>query len=169
MVYRFDEFAPINAKLYAFFREHGFKSPTSELINPYCFAHQTGDKTMWEYLSQYPERDSALSDAQKANGEANPWTVELFPFKSELEKSQTTDETVLLIDIGGGKGHVSKLIRELTKDVQGKIVLQDRPEVIGDITEELVGVEKMGYDFFTPQPIQGISPARKNCHRSQLT
>lgn len=112
---------------------------------------------MWEYLSQYPERDSALSDAQKANGEANPWTVELFPFKSELEKSETNDETVLLIDIGGGKGHVSKLIRELTKEVKGKIVLQDRPEVIGDITEELVGVEKMGYDFFTPQPIQGIS------------
>jgi hypothetical protein len=40
-------------------------------------------------------------------------------------------------------------------------VLQDRPEVIGGITEELLGVEKMGYDFFTPQPIQGISSVSK--------
>ena len=124
---------------------------------------------MWEYLGQYPERDSALGDAQKANGEANPWNVELFPFKSELEKSQTTDETVLLIDIGGGKGHVSKLIRDLTKEVKGKIVLQDRPEVIGDITEELLGVEKMGYDFFTPQPIQGITSASRDFPYAQLT
>jgi len=88
--------------------------------------------------------------------------VELFPFKSELEKSQTTDETVLLIDISGGKSLVSKLIRDLTKEVKGKILLQDRPEVIGDITEELLGVEKMGYDFFAPQPIQGISSVSKD-------
>jgi hypothetical protein len=87
MIFRVDEFVPSNAKMYAFFREHGFKSPTSDLINPYCFAHQTGDKTMWEYLNQYPERNTALNDAQKANGEANSLDGRIIPLQVRTRKS----------------------------------------------------------------------------------
>lgn len=154
IILRFDEFVPSNAKLYEFFRENGFKSPDSDVVNPYCFAHKTNDKSMWEYLNQYPKRLSALNSAMIANSESNPWTVELYPFKSELEKFETTEDTVLLIDIGGGKGHVTKQIKSLISQ-PGKLILQERPEVLADSIENLTGVEKMEYDFFTPQPIHG--------------
>jgi hypothetical protein len=62
-----------------------------------------------------------------------------------------------VIDIGGGIGSVSKEIRELIAGIEGKIVLQDRSVVLDGI-EELPGRELMGYDFFTPQPIQGGAP-----------
>jgi hypothetical protein len=93
-----------------------------------------------------------------AQSEAAAWTAMIYPFKYELERVKTDDETILLIDIGGGKGHITKQIKEATSGVKGKIMLQERPEVIAEITDPLVGIEKMGYDFFTPQPVNGTFP-----------
>jgi len=142
--------------MYEFFREHGFKTPNSELINPYCFAHQTGDKSIWEYIGQYPERLAALNFGMGAQSQAAAWTVGIFPFELELSQIKTDDDTVLLVDIGGGKGHVTKQIKALVGDVKGKIILQERPEVIAEISDPLNGIEVMEYDFFTPQPIKGV-------------
>jgi hypothetical protein len=83
---------------------------------------------MWEHLDKYPERLSVFNEAQRANSEANPWTVELFPFEEELKKIKTNDETVLLIDIGGGRGHVTKQIRNLTSRIAGKSSCKTSPK-----------------------------------------
>jgi hypothetical protein len=64
------------------------------------------------------------------------------------------------VDIGGGKGHATKQIRSLTKEIKGKLILQDLPNVIADISEPIPGVEAMAYDFFTPQPIEGAPLTR---------
>jgi hypothetical protein len=153
---RFDEFTPPFSKMYEFFRKHGFKTPNSELVNPYCFAHRTGDKSIWEFIGQYPERLAALNFGMGAQSQAAAWTVGIFPFESELKQSKTDDDTVLLVDIGGGKGHVTTQIKALVGDIKGKIILQERPEVIAEITDPLLGIEVMEYDFFTPQPIKGM-------------
>jgi len=57
--------------------------------------------------------------------------------------------------VGGGKGHATEKIREITKSIPGRVILQDLPAVIEDIDEPLPGVERVKYDFFTPQPING--------------
>lgn len=150
-----DEFVPPFMKMYEFFREHGFKTPTSELINPYCFAHQTGDKNMWQYIGQFPERLATFNFGMGAQSEAAAWTAGIFPFESELSQIQTDDDTILLIDIGGGKGHTTKQIKELLGDIKGRVVLQERPEVISEIRDPVPGVGIMPYDFFTPQPVEG--------------
>lgn len=82
------------------------------------------------------------------------WTIDIFPFATELSKVPTSPETVLVVDVGGGKGHASSHIRATTKHISGRVILQDLPSVIEDITESLPGVERMPYDFFTPQPIK---------------
>ena len=123
---------------------------------------------MWEYLNQYPERLSVLNSAMVANSKANPWTVELFPFESELQNFQTNNETVLLVDIGGGKGHVAAQVRALISQLPGKLILQERPEVLAEIIEPLPGVEKMEYDFYTHQQVQGTL-AGSLSHLAKLT
>jgi hypothetical protein len=153
-----DEFAPPFVKMYEFFREHGFKTPNSELVNPFCFAHRTGDKTIWQYIGQYPDRLATLNYGMGAQGTAAAWTVGIYPFATELGQTTTDDDTVLVIDIGGGKGQATKQIKALVGDLKGKIILQERPEVIAEITDPLPGVDIMEYDFFTPQPVQGKLP-----------
>jgi hypothetical protein len=141
--------------MYAFFREHGYKNPDSNYINPYCFAHQTGYKTMWEHIGSDAERLRNLNLAMMAQSEAAKWTIGIFPFKEELSKAKTDEETVLVVDIGGGKGHATKQIQNLTAGIPGKLVLQERPEALADLVDSLPGIVTMEYDFFTPQPIEG--------------
>jgi hypothetical protein len=141
--------------MYEFFREHGFKTPQSELVNPYCYAHQTGNQTLWEYVGSFPERFRSLNLAMNAQTSATNWTVGLFPFKSVLSRYETNEKTVLAIDIGGGGGHITKQIRELTDGIPGRYILQERAELLKTADHSESGIEVMEYDFFTPQPIQG--------------
>ncbi|KAF7870251.1 uncharacterized protein EAF02_009441 [Botrytis sinoallii] len=151
----FDEYNLANARMYEFFRENGFKSPEDHLLNPYCFAHQTGERNMWEHIGAFPERFQNLNLAMIAQTVATNWTVGIFPFKDELKEIESNDETVLVVDIGGGSGHVTKQIMKFVKGIPGKVVLQERDELIDAIGHTIPEVTTMKYDFFTPQPIKG--------------
>ncbi|KAL1966251.1 hypothetical protein VTN77DRAFT_4604 [Rasamsonia byssochlamydoides] len=150
-----DEYMPAEIKFHEFFRLNGWASPVSATNNPYTFAHRTEGKDMWEYMAQFPERLKNFNYAMVAQNNATFWTVSLFPFYEELSKYETTEETPLVVDVGGGKGHVSRQIRQLCKDLKGRVILQDRPEALSDVIDGLENVELMEYDFFTPQPIKG--------------
>ncbi len=64
---------------------------------------------------------------------------------------------MLLVDVGAGLGHSTRQIKALLGDVKGRLILQDRPDVVESIKEDLGGIEKMGHDFFTPNPVKGVS------------
>lgn len=78
----------------------------------------------------------------------------MYPAASELAE-KTTDDSVLLIDIGGNQGHDLKIFKERHPNLPGRLILQDLPEVVNKITTPLEGIEVIPYDFFTPQPIKG--------------
>ena len=111
---------------------------------------------MWEHVKLDPVYFADWNAAMNAQGIATSFAISIFPFHAELSKLETTDETALVVDVGGGLGHATKQIKELCGDLKGKVILQDRPEVLNDIKEELVGIEKMGHDFFTPNPVKGM-------------
>ena len=63
-------------------------------------------------------------------------------------------DAVLMIDFGGGRGHDLMAFRKQFPQAPGRLILQDQQHVI----ESAVlsdGTEKMGHNFFTPQPIHG--------------
>ena len=82
-------------------------------------------------MAQFPERTKAFNYAMQSQTQAVP-TVGLFPFAGELSKFETDDETPSVVDIGGGKGHITQRIKELCLDIKGRIILQDRSDVIHD-------------------------------------
>lgn len=90
-------------------------------------------------------------------GVATSYAVGIYPFEAELSKLATTDDTVLVVDVGGGLGHATRQIKKLIGDVKGRLVLQDQPQVIEDIKEDLGSIEKMPHNFFSPNPIKGVS------------
>ena len=61
---------------------------------------------------------------------------------------------VLIVDVGGGRGDALHDLRTARPDLEGRMVVQDLPEVITGM-KDTPGVEAMGHDFFTPQPIEG--------------
>jgi hypothetical protein len=126
---------------------------------PYTFTHKTNGLTMWEHVKLDPVYFADWNVAMNAQGLGTSFAISIFPFHSELSKQETTDESVLVVDVGGGLGHATKQIKALCGDVKGKVILQDRSEVLDNITEDLGGGSvKMGHDFFMPNPVKGISP-----------
>ncbi|KIW95042.1 uncharacterized protein Z519_03623 [Cladophialophora bantiana CBS 173.52] len=63
---------------------------------------------------------------------------------------------VLLVDIGGSRGHELKKFKERFPHAKGKLVLEDLPEVV-DLSpySETDGITKIGHNFFSGQPIKG--------------
>ena len=68
------------------------------------------------------------------------------------------DQSTLLVDIGGGRGHDLEAFKRANANAEGKLVLQDLPPVIDDIKELHEDIIKVKHDFFTSQPIKGPVP-----------
>lgn len=77
---------------------------------------------------------------------------ETFPIASQVQDSGG----VVLVDVGGNKGHDLKLFQAAHPKLDWKLILQDLPDVVKQNDQALLeGIEIMPYDFFTSQPVQG--------------
>ncbi len=142
--------------MWEWFKKSGFKSPESETDNPYTFMMNTNGLSMLDFMAANPERGARFNAAMQSQSVAGSWAISIFPWEEELKKLNTSDDTVLVVDVGGGKGHVTAEIKRLIgPNVKGRLVLEDKPAVLAEIIEPLDGIEKIGYDFFTPNPIKG--------------
>jgi hypothetical protein len=150
-------------KMTEFFKKNGYINPDSRSNNPYTYAHDTKGLNMFEFLLQNPERFKNFNDAMQARSSQTSLPYDLFPFRNKLGEVETTDETVLLVDVGSGIGQATLAIREACRDVKGKIVMQDQKEVIEGIAGPLpTGVVGMAHDFFKPQPVKGTRSSPYN-------
>lgn len=72
-----------------------------------------------------------------------------------IKRFDSTSSDVLLVDVGGSLGHDLHELKEKHPSLPGKLVLQDRPEVIDTVSSGGRVFEAMTHDFFTPQPVKG--------------
>lgn len=74
-----------------------------------------------------------------------------------LEGAGTSDESVLLIDIGGSTGHGLFEFRRKWPQAPGRLILQEIPDVVARVGNAPLGlsIEVMEHDFFTVQPVYG--------------
>ena len=114
-----------------------------------------------------------LEQAGQAQGLAsmmNTWMVDrphwsddnlgFYPVHDRLIKGATGgDDSVFLVDVGGSVGRDLEefLARHGHDTFPGRLVLQDRVEVIGSLPKNSLApaIEATVHDFFTPQPIYG--------------
>ena len=68
-------------------------------------------------------------------------------------------EEVAIVDVGGNVGYDLQELKRKYPDLPGRFVLQDRPDVIKKVVDTGDGIESTSYDFFTEQPIKGMSIA----------
>lgn len=82
-----------------------------------------------------------------------------YPVEELLGKAADQDNrAVLLVDVGGGLGHEIEEFQRKYPGLPGRLILQERPDVIKEATDKVHHrIEPMEHDFFTPQPIIGRS------------
>ena len=115
----------------------------------------TNGLPIFDYLGQ-PRNATCLSYAAALMGhwkEGTPDWLSVYPL--DIEARSLDPERALFVDLGGGLGHQCRLLRERYPDVNGRVILQDRPEVLNS-APPIDGVEFVAQDFFQEQGIKGI-------------
>jgi hypothetical protein len=143
------------AVLPRFLRETNYKNISDPTHCPWHLAQNT-TQSPFSWLQSNPTHMNDFLLWMTAQREGSPTWLEVFPFEKKLCEN-LDPETPLFVDIGGAVGHQCVALKAKHPHVQGRIILQDRPHVI-EHAIPAEGVEAMAYDFWTPQPIIGLTP-----------
>ncbi|KAI1458696.1 putative sterigmatocystin 8-O-methyltransferase precursor [Annulohypoxylon moriforme] len=155
--YFFETVSPALTSLPKFLRHNGYTNPTDPTHCPWQIGHGTGE-TAFPWIQSYPDHTEYFLSWMAAQREGLPIFLDVMDFEKEMAQD-TTESTVVFVDVGGAMGHQSIALKQRFPDLPGRIILQERPQVISQIKENPLpgfeGIEAESYDFFTPQPIKG--------------
>jgi hypothetical protein len=145
------------ATLPEFFLRKGPINPNNPRDTSFNLAYNT-DILYFDWLREHPEIGAAFNSIMKVAKKVRglDW-FEYFPVEKLYS---STPSGTLIVDIGGGVGHDLIGFKARHPAYPGQLLLQDLPEVVNSIdTKELEsqGIQKMGYSFFNPQPVEGAS------------
>lgn len=137
---------------------------------------------MFHYYAAHPREGESFNHVMGGVMARQAGWLDIYPHSTIVETGG--QEGPLVVDVGGNIGHDIERFRQAHPDTAARLYLQDRPEVV-KLSKSPDPVNKMAYDFFTPQPIKGArvyymhgvlhdwsdEPARKilAMHRDALT
>lgn len=154
---------PTAAKMPEYFRKHQYHDPQDN--NDSAFAYAFGSE-FWDYLSKHPSSSTDFNSFMQSRREGRPSWFAPYPVeKSLLSGLDPSSDAVLLIDIGGGRGHDLAKFKTAYPNHGGRLILQDQSDVISSVSADLEGIECMPHNFFQPQPIKGESQRMRAEHR----
>ncbi|KZM28029.1 uncharacterized protein EKO05_0002051 [Ascochyta rabiei] len=165
ILYIVDNFQPALDAGPSYFRANAFQTPNSSVDAPFQHAFNCKGTHYFEYFDRVDRemgrRFASMMDVWSM-GRQRWFDADYYPVAERLiagaettaSGEDSSEEKTFLVDIGGGTGHDIKGLRAAFGDqIPGKLILQDRPEVI-DLAAVDAGDEKMAHDFLTEQPIK---------------
>ncbi|RMZ75890.1 hypothetical protein DV738_g5206, partial [Chaetothyriales sp. CBS 135597] len=145
--YMFNLSRPMYQGLPSFLKERNYTNNTDGKL----LWHKAANTNLglFPWLQQHPEALSWFQHMMVLPRDDN-W-FDVVPL-SEL--SSGDPEAPAFVDVGGGFGHQCARLTARFPELRGRVVLQDRAEVI-EAGQPIEGVKAMAHDFFTPQVIKG--------------
>ncbi|KAL9100779.1 MAG: hypothetical protein Q9163_003886 [Psora crenata] len=136
-----------------------YQSPDDPVDGAFQLSHGTKDH-FFEWLSKRPELMSQFQNhmAGYRTGRPSWMDPDFYPVEKNLvEGAKTNEDSVFLVDVGGGKGHDLLELHRKHPKLPGKLILQDMKDVIAEAQATGLNerVTTMEHDFFTEQPILG--------------
>ncbi|CAK1362647.1 hypothetical protein CB0940_05150 [Cercospora beticola] len=149
------------SKMPEFFQKHGYNEPSGPENCLYSYAY---GRSHWEATTKQPEIAKWFNEFMAmATFSMKSWVdvfdvgklkVQIKNEDADGNKDKENGEGIMLIDVGGGRGHeLEKLAKRKNElGMKGKLILQDRKEVLEQVPSEWKGLfEKEVHDFFKPQ------------------
>lgn len=148
---------PIAANFFSMWKDNHFTQfpdSTKGEKSPFEWSHP---EDLWHTMRGDPELRTLYNNymaARRADLHI-PWH-EIYPAGTELDVSgfQEPHEPPLLVDIGGNTGYDAKIFKDKNPHIKGRCVVEDLPETLASSSPP-EGIQRIEYDFFTPQPIRG--------------
>ncbi|KAI2710175.1 hypothetical protein CBS147332_5876 [Penicillium roqueforti] len=141
-----------------YFKKSEYSSPTlGGTDGPFQEAHKT-NLPFFKWLLETPPHQEHFDSFMSAYRAGKLDWHDFYPVAERLTTGfDASISDVLLVDIGGGKGHDVATFAAHYSPCSGRIVLQDREPVIAGVRADGMAraFEVQAHDFFTPQPIKG--------------
>lgn len=139
-----------------FLKTIGYKSPVGTSNGPLQYVENI-KVLIWEFIANDPQALDDCNTCMEADRAARPLWTEWFPVQKDLIDGFNGGpaKDTLIVDIAGGRGHDIDSFHRSFPNAPGRRVLQDLSHVLDGAQDLSPTVEKMGYDFFKPQPIEG--------------
>ncbi|KAI0026095.1 putative sterigmatocystin 8-O-methyltransferase precursor [Xylariomycetidae sp. FL0641] len=153
--------SPSFAALPRYLRANGYEDVTDPSSCPWHMGHNTS-MSPFEWLNTHPDHMAYFLPWMGLKIEGLPIFLDALDFQQEFAQN-TNESTPVFVDVGGAMGHKAIAVKQRFKqrcpELIGRIILQDRPEVIEQVKAQPLpgfdGIEAQAYDFTTPQPVQG--------------
>ncbi|KAK8044323.1 hydroxyindole O-methyltransferase [Apiospora rasikravindrae] len=137
----------------AYFRETGYKQPTSLTDGPFQAAHGT-KLPFFDWLVATPPHLAHFDSFMSAYRAGKPDWWDFYPVAEQLVAGFDPGQSdAFLVDVGGGRGHDLVQFAKVHGSHPGRLVLQDREPVVAT-AETSDRFEAQAHDFFTPQPVR---------------
>lgn len=145
---------PSFRNLPSYLKKTGYKNPTQFSDGPFQDAHKI-QVPFFGWLGENPEYLEAFNRYMGGyrKGKASWMDPDLFPVDKLYLGAGPED--VLLVDVGGGLGHDLEELKAKYPKLPGRLILQDRPEVIKQVQKASKAIESMEHDFLKEQQIKG--------------
>lgn len=138
-----------------YLRQTNFRNPTTDGKGGVLQFGENMEMPVWEWIASRPDLNESFNSFMEGDRGDRPDWVDWFPVQERVIDGFRGDENdVLFVDIAGGRGHDLKSFQTKFPGAPGRLVLEDQPHVI---EEAKVGgkIEKMSFDLFKEQPVQG--------------
>ncbi|EHK97284.1 putative Sterigmatocystin 8-O-methyltransferase [Glarea lozoyensis 74030] len=143
---------PAYLALPSFLKSTSYVSPNDPANTALQSAFDAKGKDLIGILMERPESARGFGTLMSTWGEGNSLIQDLYPV-GELGEG-FDGESVMWVDVGGGYGQKSVALKKAVPGLPGRFVVQDLPGTVKN-SPECEGVEFLGHDFFTEQPIKG--------------
>lgn len=140
-------------------KTNGYRTPTNNKQSPFNLGFRT-DLHFFEFMSANPHLAAQFNSLMSAYHQGRPsWMdANFYPVREQLlTGARNGPDDVFLVDVGGNRGHDLEEFRAKVPEASGKLILQDLPGVIEQIGQLDARIEPMAHDFWTEQPVKGIS------------
>jgi demethylsterigmatocystin 6-O-methyltransferase len=140
-----------------FLASTGYKSPTDPADTALQAAFNAKGKDLINILMSKPDSARGFGTLMSTWGEGNSLIQNLIPLDEMLGKSfEESAEAVMWVDVGGGYGQKTIALKQALPTLPGRFIVQDLPGTVENAPKH-EGIELIGHDFFTEQPIKGKS------------
>ncbi|CAI7647942.1 unnamed protein product [Penicillium manginii] len=151
----FVDIFPAVLKTPEFLSKTNYQIPEDRFAGPMQYTYGT-KLTTFDWLADdvaVHERFHAFVQHIRDN---RPFWVDWYPVQERILDGYSGEENdALIVDIGAGSGRDMLAFKKKFADTTGRIVIQDLPSVFDDVHYHDLGLEKIGYDVFSPQPTKG--------------
>lgn len=155
--YCYDVVRPSVNAFPAYFKKNEHKSPSTDGTDvPFHEGHKT-QLPFFEWLVATPPHLHHFDSFMSAYRAGKPNWYDFYPVSERIiEGFDSSISDVLLVDVGGGRGHDAASFAAHFTSHPGRIVIQDREPVIASVLAQGPSqyFQAEVHNFFAPQPIK---------------